>query len=218
MWHTFPTGCKVSKTDGVELSNPSKFRHLIGRLLYLTVTRPDIMFATQQLSQFMSNPMDTQWKLGLRVLRYLKGTQHLQMMFTFSKDPQLRVYSDSNWWCCLDTHNSLTGSANFMRVVLFLGKPRNKLLLPGHPLKPSTGQWLQSSMKHSGSLIFWLILTCRFHYQCNYIVTTSRWFKYCKKLCIMSKRSILTSIVTLLGIMCNQGSLTQYLLIRPLKL
>lgn len=74
---SFPTAYKISKTDGVPLSNPSKYRRLIGQLLYLTVTRPDITFAIQQLSQFMSQPTGQHWKLGLRVFKYLKGTHCL---------------------------------------------------------------------------------------------------------------------------------------------
>lgn len=54
----FPTGCKITQTCGSDLSNLSKYRRLVGRLLYLTVTWPDITFAIQQLSQFMVKPTD----------------------------------------------------------------------------------------------------------------------------------------------------------------
>lgn len=92
----FPTAWKITKIEGTELPNPSKYKRLIGRLLYLTVTRPDIAFAIKQLSQFMDKPTNQHWKLGLRVLRYLKGVQCLQLIFNVSKDPKLTVYSDSD--------------------------------------------------------------------------------------------------------------------------
>lgn len=49
----------------------SKYQRLVGKLLYLTLTRPDIAFAVQLLSQFMQQPKASHWKAALRVVRYL---------------------------------------------------------------------------------------------------------------------------------------------------
>ncbi|RVW50106.1 Retrovirus-related Pol polyprotein from transposon RE1 [Vitis vinifera] len=56
------------------LSDPASYRRLIGRLLYLTITRPDLVYAVQALSQFMSNPHSTHLQDAERVLRYIKAT------------------------------------------------------------------------------------------------------------------------------------------------
>lgn len=63
---------KVSKDDGILLKNPSKFRSLVGSLLYLTDTRPDFMFSASYLSRFMSTPTDVHFAIGKRILRYIK--------------------------------------------------------------------------------------------------------------------------------------------------
>ena len=47
---------RLSKFKGEELKDPSSYRRLIGRLLYLTITRPNITFAIHKLSQYMSKP------------------------------------------------------------------------------------------------------------------------------------------------------------------
>ena len=56
------------------LSDPASYRRLIGRLLYLTITRPDLAYAVQALNQFMSNPHSTHLQDAKRVLRYIKAT------------------------------------------------------------------------------------------------------------------------------------------------
>lgn len=91
-----PTACKMVQREGKELSNPGKYRRLIVQLLYLMVTRPDITFATQQLSQFMDKPTEFHCRLGMRIRRYFRGTQNLQLVFNPSQDPKLTTYSDSD--------------------------------------------------------------------------------------------------------------------------
>ncbi|KAL1144160.1 hypothetical protein V6Z11_A11G210800 [Gossypium hirsutum] len=61
------------KTDGDEvISNVTVYQRLLGRLLYLTDTRPDIMFAVQHLSQFMHKPKKSHLEAAFRVVRYIK--------------------------------------------------------------------------------------------------------------------------------------------------
>ncbi|KAL6332954.1 hypothetical protein AAG906_019965 [Vitis piasezkii] len=65
--HVTPLGRKP-------LSNPSLYRRLVGSLVYLTVTRPDISYAVHQVSQYLSAPRSTHYAAVLRILRYTKGT------------------------------------------------------------------------------------------------------------------------------------------------
>ncbi|KAL0404527.1 UNVERIFIED_CONTAM: Retrovirus-related Pol polyprotein from transposon RE2 [Sesamum radiatum] len=102
-----PQGVKFSSELGSPLSDPEKYRRLIGRLLYLTFTRPDLSFAVQQLSQFLQRPTDQHWTVAFHV-RYLKGSLTTGLFFPSSNDFQLAAYTDVDWGSCIDTRRSVT--------------------------------------------------------------------------------------------------------------
>ena len=64
---------RLSKDAGDYLVDPSIYRRLIGRLLYLTITRPDISYPVQVLSQFMDKPSQSHLTVAHKVLRYIKS-------------------------------------------------------------------------------------------------------------------------------------------------
>lgn len=64
---------KLRKEDGTKLADASTYRSLIGSLLYLTATRPDIMYATSLLSRFMTSLSQVHYGSAKRLLRYLQG-------------------------------------------------------------------------------------------------------------------------------------------------
>ncbi|XP_015160319.1 uncharacterized mitochondrial protein AtMg00810-like [Solanum tuberosum] len=66
---------KLSADSGTPLSNPTIYRHLIGKINYLTHTRPDLSFVMLTLSQFMHMPTNDHYNAGPRVIRYLKKSQ-----------------------------------------------------------------------------------------------------------------------------------------------
>lgn len=65
------SGTKMSKFDGELLADPSEYRHIIGALQYVTITRPDIAYSVNQLCQYMQAPTTAHWTSAKRVLRYL---------------------------------------------------------------------------------------------------------------------------------------------------
>nr|GMC53132.1 uncharacterized protein LOC109183966 [Ipomoea batatas] len=67
-------GYHLQHGDGGPLTDTSSYRRLVGRLLYLTATRPDIAYAVQQLSQFIDAPTDKHSSAAHRVLRYIKSS------------------------------------------------------------------------------------------------------------------------------------------------
>ncbi|KAG7557929.1 Integrase catalytic core [Arabidopsis suecica] len=100
---------KLALAKGKPLIDPTRYRRLIGKLIYLGVTRPELSYAIHILSQFMSQPKEEHWTAALRVLCYLKNTPG-QGIFLQAKTPLvLTAWCDSDWSSCPATRRSLTG-------------------------------------------------------------------------------------------------------------
>ncbi|XP_020222487.1 uncharacterized protein LOC109804970 [Cajanus cajan] len=100
---------RLSTTTGTPLSDPSAYRRLIGRLIYLTTTRPDITHAVHHLSQFISAPTTAYSQAAFHILRYLKQASGLGIFLSATSSLQLKAFSDSDWVGCLDSRRSITG-------------------------------------------------------------------------------------------------------------
>ncbi|KAJ8626780.1 hypothetical protein MRB53_020087 [Persea americana] len=64
---------RLALSTSTELQNPEPYRRLVGRLIYLCFTRPELSYSVHVLSQFMKQPREEHWNAALRVVRYLKG-------------------------------------------------------------------------------------------------------------------------------------------------
>lgn len=107
----------LSKFSGISLSDPTEYRSTVGSLQYLSLTRPDIAFAVNKVSQFLQDPRDSHWTAVKRILRYLKSTYDHCLYFYKSPSPQqLVAFSDSDWAGCPDDRRSTSG------YCVFLGK------------------------------------------------------------------------------------------------
>jgi hypothetical protein len=105
------TNEKMQKDDGSPEADASRYRSLIGSLLYLTATRPDIMYATSLLSRFMQKPSQIHLGAGKRILRYLQGTKEYGMWYKSMNNSKLLGYTDSDWAGSLDDMKSTSGYA-----------------------------------------------------------------------------------------------------------
>ncbi|XP_057962351.1 uncharacterized mitochondrial protein AtMg00810-like [Malania oleifera] len=113
---TFPMelNLKLTTSDFDFYEDPSAYRRLVRRLLYLTLTRPDLAYSVQVLSQFLAKPAVSHFQAAIRVLRYLKATPDQGLFFLASSELQLKAFSDSDWAGCIDTRRSVTGFAIFL--------------------------------------------------------------------------------------------------------
>ena len=73
------------------------YHHMIGSLMYLTNTRPDICFAMNTLIQFLIDPINVHLIVANHVLRYLRGTVDYGLKYEENQNINLEGYVDSDW-------------------------------------------------------------------------------------------------------------------------
>ena len=121
-----PQGLHLTPDSGEILDEPDMYRRLIGRLLYINLTRPDICYAVQHLSQFMSMSRKPHWEAALHVLRYLKGTLYQGLHYPVSNDLCLNAYCDSDWAACAYSRKSLSGYCIYLGPCLISWKTKKQ--------------------------------------------------------------------------------------------
>ncbi|CAL1392348.1 unnamed protein product [Linum trigynum] len=117
---------RLAANDGPLLGDPGLYRRIVGRLHYLTITRPEITFAVQQLCQYSAAPTTTHIQLAYRVLKYLKNAPGQGLFYSSSSDLTLRGYSDSDWASCPDTRRSTTGYCITFGTSLIIWKSKKQ--------------------------------------------------------------------------------------------
>ena len=99
-------GLKLSKEDSSKRVDPTLYKSMVGSLMYLTATRPDLMHAVYLISRFTETPKDSHWQAGKRILRYVNGTKGFGILYTTNNDSKLVGYTDSDWARSLDDMKS----------------------------------------------------------------------------------------------------------------
>uniref|UniRef100_J3MVH8 Integrase catalytic domain-containing protein n=1 Tax=Oryza brachyantha TaxID=4533 RepID=J3MVH8_ORYBR len=94
---------KLSASDGVPVKDPTEYRSLAGPLQYLTLTRPELTYAVQQVCLFMHDPREPHLALIKRILRYVKGSLSAGLHISIGPLQSLTAYSDADWAGCPDS-------------------------------------------------------------------------------------------------------------------
>ncbi|XP_016480926.1 secreted RxLR effector protein 161-like [Nicotiana tabacum] len=98
--------------------NETMYRGIIGSLLYLTASRPDIVFSMGLCARFQSNPKKSHLKAAKRILRYLKGTEDLVLYYASGDNVDLIGYVDADYAGYLVDRKSTSGMAHFLGLCL----------------------------------------------------------------------------------------------------
>jgi len=113
MLHTKPVAnpldSKLTLNPSSEpLASCNHYQKIVGKLIYLTITRPDITFTVSLISQYMHAPIVQHFGIVKRILRYLKGTNGRGIVMTRNGHTNVMGYTDSDWGNSLD-RRSTTG-------------------------------------------------------------------------------------------------------------
>ncbi|KAK9931774.1 hypothetical protein M0R45_019038 [Rubus argutus] len=104
-------GFKISKDEtGVEV-DATFYKQIVGSLMYLTATRPDLMYAVSLISRYMSQPTELHHMAAKRILRYVQGTVNFGILYKKEGNRDLAAFTDSDYAGCLEDRKSTSGYA-----------------------------------------------------------------------------------------------------------
>ena len=104
-------GFKIHKDDDGVRVDESLYKQLVGSLMYLTATRPDVMYAVSLISRYMSKPTELHLTAAKRILRYLQGTTAYGIFYQKKGNSELIGFTDSDYAGCVEDRKSTTGYA-----------------------------------------------------------------------------------------------------------
>ncbi|XP_057835702.2 secreted RxLR effector protein 161-like [Cryptomeria japonica] len=118
------TGCKLSKEDESPNANQTQYRSMIGSLLYVNATRPDIMQVVDVVAWYQEAPKETHVQAVKRIIKYLKGTMDFGLWYPKGDYFTLKEYIDAKWVSDTDDRKNTSGGAFFLgnNLVTWLSK------------------------------------------------------------------------------------------------
>ncbi|KAM6582344.1 hypothetical protein CsatB_009346 [Cannabis sativa] len=111
-------GEKLSAYGSDPFQDPHQYRSIVGALQYVVVTKPEITYSVNKVSQFMHKPLEAHWKVVKKILRYLKDTLDYGLHLTKCSTLSLTGFCDADWACDSDDRRS-TFSAYSLTTISF---------------------------------------------------------------------------------------------------
>ncbi|KAJ9548153.1 hypothetical protein OSB04_020696 [Centaurea solstitialis] len=120
---------KLDKDSNGKSVVVSTYKGMIGSLLYLTASRPDIMYATCLCARYQADPKESHRKAVKRIFRYLKGTPNLALWYPMDSGFDLTAFSDSDFAGCKLDRKSTTGGCHLLggKLVSWTSKKQNSM-------------------------------------------------------------------------------------------
>ena len=107
-------GFKLTKDEEGVAADSTVYKQIVGSLMYLTATRPDLMFSVSLISRYMERPTDSHFQAAKRILRYIKGTIVFGIFYKKGGKAELVGYSDSDYAGDQNDRKSTSGYAFLM--------------------------------------------------------------------------------------------------------
>ncbi|XP_048232884.1 uncharacterized mitochondrial protein AtMg00810-like [Ricinus communis] len=144
------TKTKLNLEDGNPLDNIGHYQRLVGKLIYLTVTRPNITYAVSVVSQFMHAPRTSHLDAINRILRYLKGTPGQGIWMKNNNTYDIIGFSDADWVGSCD-RKSTSGFCTFVGGNLVTWKSKKQTVTARYSAKAE-----YRAMASTASELIWI--------------------------------------------------------------
>jgi Reverse transcriptase (RNA-dependent DNA polymerase) len=145
------TGVHLTQHGSSLCTDPSLYRSVVGVLQYATLTRPDLAFPVNNVSQFMHQPTEDNWSAIKRILRYVAGTLHMGLQAHNKSNLQINAYTDADWAGNLDDRRFTSG------FYVYLGSNLISRCSKKQPtVSPSSTEAEYRSLALTGTEILWL--------------------------------------------------------------
>ena len=125
------TTCYLDKDETGQSISIKKYRGIIGSLLYLSASRPDIMFSVCMCARFQANPKESHLSAVKRIMRYLLGTINIGLWYPKNSTCNLIGYSDFDFFGWKTDRKSTSGTYHFIgsALVSWHSKKQNSVAL-----------------------------------------------------------------------------------------
>ena len=143
------TNCYLDSDEKGTSMNQTKYRGLIGSLLYLTASRPDIMFSVCLCARFQANPKESHFTAAKRILKYLQGTTNVGLWYPSEVSLNLVGYSDSDFAGCKIDRKSTNGTCHLLGSSLISWHSKKQACVA---LSPTEAEYIAAGSCYAQSL------------------------------------------------------------------
>ena len=110
---------KIGRDQNGDFVDETYYKQLVGSLMYLTATRPNMMFVTCLISRYMAKPMEIHLQAAKRAFRYLKGTVNYEIHYNKGGDGELLAFTNSDYARDMEDTKSTFGYVFFFKKAVY---------------------------------------------------------------------------------------------------